>query len=249
MENKTTNRMVLITAAILIVVGAVLLFVPQIRLQHITYFMCGVIVVGGIYSIVRYFMSNAFREASDYGFSGGVFLCVIGIAGFMKTEEIVAFFPVVISLISLLFGVILLQDALDLKRLLSRIWILIFILAAVVILTSMIVLIDPFTGTTLRQSVGNYLMFGTGVTVLASKLILSGSYKGFEKREKKQTEAIENLARKGKLPETEPVQAGADETEASETDIPVAEVDVPDKEVLTTEELTESEVIVSEDQE
>ncbi|MGN0169790.1 MAG: DUF308 domain-containing protein [Lachnospiraceae bacterium] len=221
MEKKVTNRMILITAVILVLVGAVLLFVPQIRLQHIVYFLCGVIVAGGICCIVRYFMSNGFREASDYGFSVGVFLCVIGIAGFIKSREIVAFFPVAISLMALLFGVILLQDALDLKRLLCRSWILILVFAAVVILTSMIVLVNPFTGLALRQNVGNDLMFGTGILVLISKLVLAGSYKGYEKREQKQSEAIE-----------EPIKP--EETEKKE---------------LKEEEVLEREVIVSEEQE
>lgn len=177
MEKKAINRMVLITAAILVFVGAVLLFVPQIRLQHISYFMCGAIVVGGIYSIVQYFMSNAFREASDYGFSVGVFLCVIGIAGFIKSEEIVAFFPVAVSLVALLFGVILLQDALDLKRLESKLWIPVLVFAAAVILTCMLVLVNPFTDIALRQLVGNALMFGTGILVFVSKLMLLASYR------------------------------------------------------------------------
>lgn len=46
-----------VIAVIFIAVAALILFVPQIEVKDICYFICGFVVVLGIYMIVRYFMS------------------------------------------------------------------------------------------------------------------------------------------------------------------------------------------------
>ena len=182
MEKKQTNLMVLSAAGVMLLLGAILIFAPQIKLYHLSYIMCGMIVIGGVYSIVRYFLSNAYQEVSDYGFSIGVLMEMIGIAGFIKTGEIVKFFPVAMSMLVLLFGVIILQDALDLKRLESALWMVDIILAAVVLVGAMVVLINPFSAEELRQTVANYLILGTGILVFVSKICLKAMIRSYDRR-------------------------------------------------------------------
>ncbi len=183
MEKKQTNLMVLVAAAILAILGAVLIFVPGIELYQLSYVVCGGIVIGGVYSIVKYFLANSFREESDYGFSIGVFMGVLGITGFIKTNEIVKFFPVAMSLLVVLFGVIVLQDALDLKRLNSNLWIGDLGIAIAVLVVAMVVLINPFSEDGVRQNVSNYLILITGVLLVISKAYLRVMIKGYDKRQ------------------------------------------------------------------
>lgn len=189
---KSVNRFVLMMAVAFVVIGATLLFVPQIEAIHLTYFMSGIIVAGGIYAIVHYFMTDAYKEASDYGFSVGVFLSVLGIIGFLKSSKIELFFPVAISILTLLFGVILLQDALDLKRMERQWWVIALLAAVIIILTATIILIDPFSVEKTRQTVGSILLLITGVLMLVSKFALKRSIKAFERKRQNNRKSDEN---------------------------------------------------------
>ncbi|MCR4956139.1 MAG: hypothetical protein K6A30_05605 [Lachnospiraceae bacterium] len=203
MEKKQTNTLVMITAVILAVLGGVLLFAPQIKPIHICYLMCGVIVACGVYSIVRYYMSSAFRKSTDYGFSVGVFCIVTGIVGFIKSNVIVVFFPVAISMLVILFGVVILQDALDLKLLKSGLWSAVLVVAAVVIIVAMVVLINPFSDMEKRQLVANALVLVTGIVLLISKVFLQTAYRGYDKRFENEAKAKES---ESKETDVQPVQ-------------------------------------------
>ena len=49
-------------AAIFIVVAVLVLFVPRVEVKDICYFICGFLVVLGIYMIVRYFMTAGYEK-------------------------------------------------------------------------------------------------------------------------------------------------------------------------------------------
>jgi len=167
---RQVNYMIPMVAAIAAVLGAMLLFVPQISLDSICYLMCGVIVTGGVYAIVRYFLTNGFADELNYGFSVGVFLVVLGILGFIKTPEIVAFFPVALSILALVYGVMVLQDALDLKRMNSSLWYGSLGGAVAIHMVAIVVLIYPFSKD-LRATVSYAMILGTGVILFASKIL------------------------------------------------------------------------------
>ena len=80
-QNKQSafgSWIVMILSMVLMIVAALLLFVPQIKLIYMCYFMCSVTMIAGIYMIVRYFMTDAFRNMNEYGFSVGVLIVVLG---------------------------------------------------------------------------------------------------------------------------------------------------------------------------
>ncbi|SFQ29968.1 Short repeat of unknown function [Lachnospiraceae bacterium XBB1006] len=167
---KQTSYMVPTVAAIAAILGAVLLFVPQISLDKICYLMCGAIVAGGVYAIVHYFITNGFADEQDYGFSVGVFLLVVGILGFIKTPEIILFFPVALSILALVYGVMVLQDALDLKRMQSSLWYGSLAGALLIHGVAIVVLIYPFEQE-LRATISYGMILGTGIVLVASKIL------------------------------------------------------------------------------
>lgn len=190
--NKTMNHFILVMSVVFLVIGGILLFVPQVGAIHLVYVMCGIIVASGIYAIVHYFMTDAYKEAYDYGFSIGVFLCMIGVIGFIKSKDVVHFLPVVISICALLFGVVIFQDALDLKRMKRQWWVMELSVAAAVMLTATTVLIDPFTEEGLKQTVSNALLFADGMVMLFSKFLLRQSIKAYEKEQSRSLDTGED---------------------------------------------------------
>lgn len=215
MEKKTTNMLVNITAIIFILVGACLLFVPQINLTNICYFLCASIVIAGIYMIVRYFLADGFKENSNYGFSIGVFCTVLGIIGFIKTNDIIGFFPAAIGILVLVLGVVLLQDSLDLKRMNNGIWVVIGVISLVVIGAAVICIINPFPDATTRQTVVAYLIFVDGILTILSKLIVMFSLRGYNKALEKRVKTAESELQ-GKVPEEGPKKELEEKVENSQ---------------------------------
>lgn len=181
MNGANTNVMVIITAIVFSVVGCVLLFVPQVELYHVSCFICGMITVAAVYSIVKYFITEGFAEFGNYGFSTGVFLGVIGIIGFVKLHEIVMFFPAAISIIALLMGVIVFQDAMDMKCMTFSLWSAALAASIAIMIFAAIILVNPFTDPALREMLSKVLLVAAGIFQLVSKIMLRVAYKKYIK--------------------------------------------------------------------
>ncbi len=131
-------------AAISILVAVLILFVPQIEVKDICYFICGFVVILGIYMIVRYFMTGGYERLNEYGFSEGVLFVLLGICGLVSAERIAVSFLTALGLLLLLSGVIKLQYALDLKCMEDRAWAGFFAVTIVLLGFSVSVILNPF---------------------------------------------------------------------------------------------------------
>ena len=128
--SSNTLGLVLLSAAFLIM-GALLIMVPEINIEYIFIAVCGAFIVTGIIGIVRYFRNNDFRRLESYGFSAGCILVILGICGFLRVEVITQYFAVQVGLGIILTGVIALQSALDLSRMKDPLWVPAVVLSVV----------------------------------------------------------------------------------------------------------------------
>ncbi len=181
MKLKTRQTSVLLMAAVLSVIGALLLFVPSIELIHLTYFIGAVAVIGAVYSIVMYFTRDGFKEAENYGFSVGVLLGIVGIAVFVRAENLVEVFPSMLAGYSIFLGVILMQDALDLKRMQSKFFGVMLSISAAVLIFSLVVILFYGDG----ETIAPILSFVSGLLVLLSEIVVRLYVKGYEKKKGK----------------------------------------------------------------
>lgn len=139
-----STAVVSLIAAISILVAVLILFVPQIEVKDICYFICGFVVILGIYMIVRYFMTGGYERLNEYGFSEGVLFVLLGICGLVSAERIAVSFLTALGLLLLLSGVIKLQYALDLKCMEDRAWAGFFAVTIVLLGFSVSVILNPF---------------------------------------------------------------------------------------------------------
>lgn len=149
-QNKQSafgSWIVMILSMVLMIVAALLLFVPQIKLIYMCYFMCSVTMIAGIYMIVRYFMTDAFRNMNEYGFSVGVLIVVLGVCGIIRAEKLADSFVILLGIALACSGIVKLQYALDLKRMKDNIVSYIVLAISIfVICVAVLVILQPFEG-------------------------------------------------------------------------------------------------------
>ena len=181
------NRAIMGMAAVLSLLGVLLIFVPQISVNAICYFMSGVLIGFGIVFIVKYFITESFRREGDYGLSIGLFFTIMGAVGLVHVGDIIKAFPSTISIIVLILAIVTVQDAVDLRRMETKVYVVIGIIAVVILVWTITILVYSFKDEALKQNLANYLLVAAGGSSILSKLLVHFSLKNYESKEKKGT--------------------------------------------------------------
>lgn len=181
-KNVFSTIIVSLMAVIFMLVSILVLFVPQVEVKDICYFCCGLIVVIGIYMIVRYFMTAGYERLNEYGFSEGVLFVLLGICGLVSAESMAKAFLTVLGLALLLSGVIKLQYALDLKCMNDHLWIAFFVVTLILLGGSVSVILNPFSDEVFYQNYTCYVLLVDGVVEIINILYLNFRTKAYQKR-------------------------------------------------------------------
>ncbi len=143
-SKQIATQFVISVAVIYILLASLLLFVPQIQIITLSYFLCSVLVITGIVLIVRYFITDAYKNINEYGFSFGVFTVILGMCALVRVEQVANSFILCIGISLLMTSIIKLQNALDLKNLKEKTWIIMLGIALLFMICSIIIIINPF---------------------------------------------------------------------------------------------------------
>ena len=128
-------------SVICIIVGVILLFVPQIQLNVVCYVFCAILIIAGIFAILRFYKEEGFKEIDNYYFSLGLFLIFTGCVGLIKANDIIGNLSGCIGMISLILGILILQGMVQLKAMNTRLWIVEAVLSVVTLCGSSLTLI------------------------------------------------------------------------------------------------------------
>ena len=172
-------------AAIFIVVAVLVLFVPQVEVKDICYFICGFVVVLGIYMIVRYFMTAGYEKLNEYGFSEGVLFVLLGICGLVSAERIAASFLTALGLLLLLSSVIKLQYALDLKCMGDKAWTVFFAVTIILLACSISIILNPFEDIKFYQNYTAYILLADGMVEIINIFYLNFRTKAYHQEMEK----------------------------------------------------------------
>lgn len=183
-------------AAVFIAVAVLVLFVPRVEVKDICYFICGCVVIFGIYMIVRYFMTAGYEKLNEYGFSEGVLFVLLGICGLVSAERIAASFLTALGLLLLLSGVIKLQYALDLKCMGDKAWAGFFVVTVILLGCSISVILNPFEDMGFYQNYTAYILLVDGIVEIVTIFYLNFRTKAYRQgrgmgREGEQQEVYE----------------------------------------------------------
>lgn len=221
-----------------LLMGALLLFVPQIQIIHICYGLSGVLVFVGIIQIVHYFLAESYRNMNEYGFAIGVLGVILGMCALVRVQAIANSFLLVLGIFLLLTAIIKLQYAMDLKSMKDPVWVAAIILAALLIAGAVCVIINPFKDPELHKLVTYYLLLVDGVVGIISNIYLFIRVKLYARKERKQKEQAENASqmqedekREEAVSETLPQDETIDRAEA----VPAAKT-AADKDIVPASE-------------
>lgn len=184
MREKTNGTLMILAAAVLgILLGLFLLLFPGAKMIQIVYAIGIVLIVAGIISIVRYFMTESYRRLNCYTFSAGALMVVLGVCALLRAEIVSSYLIICLGILLLASGVIKLQNALDLEAMKDKTWAVVLMIAVAVIICGAVVLLNPFS----NQSDLNYFAYIVlvvdGVLSLFSVLYLTVRLRKYQKQQ------------------------------------------------------------------
>lgn len=140
----------IIGALAFIAVGVCLIVLDATMISTIVYSF-SVLVMGiflicfGAYYMIKFFFNKEYVKISNYGFTMGVILVIIGAVFIFRADSIAAFIDSIVSLIGVVFGAIMLQQAFALFHIQRSSWFLSLILGIAAIASSIYTLVNHFT--------------------------------------------------------------------------------------------------------
>lgn len=176
-----------ILSAAYIVLGIVLLIWPDISVRTFCYvFGIAMIIYGGAH-LIMYFTKNRLSSVMEQELVIGVVTVSTGLYTLLKMEYMLEIIPFALGIVALLGSIVKIQDALDLKRLASKRWYLMLILAFILFILGIILIVNPFEEQTkivvimigvslLLDGIGNLIgIFWIGFTFKHLKKVNAGS--------------------------------------------------------------------------
>ena len=224
-ETGLTNLIVIVMSIIFAGMSALMIFVTGVAIEYLIYAICAAAVIVGIVMIVRYFMTDAYRNMNAYGFSIGTLFVLLGICGFLRASDMAGAFLVILGIVLLLAGIIMLQHSLDLYRMRDVLRIPTMILAIAVLICALMAILQPFKVSIEYSVVIWWMILVVGGISLLVNIYTLIKVKLFDKKEKKQAEAQVSEAvvcedATDAIASSEPVGI----TESTGTKVPEAEI-------------------------
>jgi|GEM_PF-625032 len=164
--------MIIGIAIIYILFGLAMTFVPQFKEIYIIYIAGAIFVVFGIIMIVKYFLTGSYRDIGKYGFSAGVFCVLIGVLMLVRTREIAVYFSLFLGICILLTAIIKLQNAVDLKSMHNKGWIVFLLIALVFLAAAILIVLNPGGKVDQYKDVVYYILIADGIISIISPIYL-----------------------------------------------------------------------------
>lgn len=170
----------LISGAVLIVAGLVLLFFPVTTTKMIAYIAAAMLLFMGIGQVIGYFRYEPGSGRYSSGLVLGIFLMIVGLLIYYKAEVVVSIIPNHLKAWLILFsGFSKLQQAVDLARMKARRWTTVLATACLNLILGGVIIFNPFsTAMTLLRFVGIGLLY-SGISDIVSTLYISRETKNY----------------------------------------------------------------------
>ena len=179
----------ILSAALYMVLGLILLIFPATTDHVICYLVAGIAIVIGVVNLIVYFTRNITRNYYRNDFVTGLMLIVLGVFVIYKVDLVIELVSFIIGLCIIVSGLFKLQGSLDVQRMGGNA-VVILGLAVVNVVVGILMVIKPFEAAMLfHRLLGAGLLF-SGMTDLASTLYLSSKMHGYMKNLSEADEAI-----------------------------------------------------------
>ena len=140
--NVAGNIAIVFASLLLIALGGVMLFTDQVKTIYFCYGAGGCLLVWGIWLISRYFLRKEFQQTTNYGFSVGTLVVILGAVDLIRAKDIAASLSVYIGFVILVEGVVMLQNTVQLKNLRGKLWVVSLVFSLVSEAAAVVILLD-----------------------------------------------------------------------------------------------------------
>lgn len=145
-DNNFAGMMATIMLSVLFVlIGALMSFVSGFKIVYFVYITGGVFLAGGIWLIARFFIRRGYHVMTNYDFSSGTLIAILGVIAIMRAKDISKGIYTYIGILLLVEAVLLLQYTIQLWGMNGKSWSFTLILSLLILAFSLLILTDFLT--------------------------------------------------------------------------------------------------------
>ena len=223
--NVVGNIAIVFMSLLLIAIGCIMLFTDAVRMIYFCYGAGACLLVWGIWMISRYFLHKEFQRTTNYGFSVGTLVVILGAVDLIRAQEIADSIPNYLGILVLIEGVVMLQNTVQLKNLKGNLWTVSLIFSLCSVAGSVVILLNLGNIITKYVTVFYLMLVIVGAFALLSLCFVGIRTKRYHKEtqrelERNMEESAQWFAANEKSPleqaETETVTESIEENTAEE---------------------------------
>ena len=171
----------IINSVLMIVLGFILIFYPGLSLGILTTLIAVLAIVGGLFSIIRYFTYDLKESYYRNDFLFGIIAMTLGALILYKPAFFISIIPFILGIVIIFSGFAKLQDGIDAKRLGYSNSLLYIILAIIDIIFGIVILFDPFGAANVMFIIIGFGLIYSGISDLFVTFYLSKKFKDYYK--------------------------------------------------------------------
>lgn len=139
----TGTGLVIGIAAIYILFGLAMLYLPKFQAKCLIYIVGAVLIVYGAVLVAKYFIVKEYRILGKYGFTVGVVSALVGGCLLLRSKDIAPYLFLFLGICIFITSVLKLQTALDLRGIRNKGWWIFLVIAVLFLAASVLILLDP----------------------------------------------------------------------------------------------------------
>lgn len=140
-KKKPSGMMIqLLVSVVAIILGALLIFVPDMKTVTLCYIFCSALIVLGIVLVIRFFLGESFKRLNNYQFSVGIILVMLGVCGLINAVNLSGSIDLYMGILALVLGALMLESMVRLQAVNHPLWIPVLVIAVLTFLGSIPIL-------------------------------------------------------------------------------------------------------------
>lgn len=140
--NVVGNIAIIFASVLMIALGSIMLLTDQVKLIYFCYGAGGCLLIWGIWLISRYFLHKEFQQTTNYGFSVGTLVVILGAIDLIRAQDVAGAIPTYLGILVLVEGVVMLQNTVQLKNLKGNLWAVSLVFSVLSVAASVVILLD-----------------------------------------------------------------------------------------------------------
>lgn len=169
---KTVQTNGIVQAVLFIVLGLVLLVVPDITLVTIVYCLGAIFAISAVISLVSYFRKGSTSYMMSGALTTGIFLGVIAIVMFVFPAAVAGFFSILLGAVLILCGIANTVRSIGMREFGGSMWIASTVISIIVAIGGIVIIWNPFETTVIFVMVLGVLLVVTGASNLVIELAM-----------------------------------------------------------------------------